>query len=128
METVVKKMKRKCSLCGKSISVTLVNRRYYNGHYFGKVKIPVGKGKNKKVGTVKFGKHKYDVVKWTGKHNKFEYWECNECYQEAFNEDWLEKKIEKLYGKKCKDYEPHCPCCDAWFLYETILEDNRGEL
>jgi len=53
---------------------------------------------------------------------------CVRCSENALHESWLEKKIKKLFGRKCKEYEPYCPTCDAWFLYETILEDNRGKL
>ena len=62
---------RKCSVCGKNI---------INGHYFGKVKIPVGKGEHKKVGISKLGNIKCDVVRWTGKGKHVEYWECNKCF------------------------------------------------
>jgi len=124
----MRKMKRRCSVCGKAINITLQGKKYSNGHYFGKIKLPVGKGENKKVGVFKSGKHKFDVVKWTGKHKELEYWECNKCFEEASHESWLEEKIEKLFGKKCKDYEPGCPTCQSWFILETILEDNRGKL
>jgi len=123
-----KKIKRKCSICGKGISVILHGRKYDNGHYFGKIKIPVGPGEHKKIRTTKIGRHKFDVVKWTGKEKEVEYWECNKCFEEASHECWLEEKIEKLFGKKCKEYESSCPVCQAWFIYKTILEDNRGKL
>lgn len=121
-------MKRRCAVCGRNISIVLQGKKYSSGHYFGKIKLPVGKGEHKKVGVYGYGKHKFDVVKWTGKHKEFEYWECNKCFEDALHESWLEEKIEKLFGKKCKEYEPHCPTCEAWSLYETILEDNRGKL
>jgi len=129
METHKKrKVKRNCVVCGKAINVILLGKRYKNGHYFGKIKLPIKPGEYKKIGTTKIGKFKIGVVKWTGKHKKVEYWECNNCFKEAAHECWLEEKIEKLYGKKCKDHEPGCPTCNAWFLYKTVLEDNRGEL
>lgn len=109
-------------------NVILHGRKYTNGHYFGKFKIPLKPGEYKKTGTTKIGRSKADVVKWTGKQKEIEYWECNKCFDEASHECWLEEKIEKLFGKKCKEYEPHCPVCDAWFLYETIIDDNRGKL
>ena len=121
-------MKRMCSVCGKIIHVTLQGRKYTNGHYFGKFKLPIKPGEYKKVGTAKVGRIKADVVKWTGKEKEVEYLECNKCFEDALHECWLEEKLEKLFGKKCKEYEPHCPVCDAWFLYETIIEDNKGKL
>ena len=121
-------MKRMCSVCGKSINILLQGKKYDNGHYFGKFRIPIGHGEHKKIGTCKSGKFKFDVVKWTGKEKEAEYWECNKCFDIAAHECWLEEKIEKLFGKKCKEYEPHCPVCEAWGMYETICEYNRGKL
>jgi hypothetical protein len=46
------------------------------------MEIPIGKGENVKIGEQKIGKLKYTIVKWTGKHKKVEYWECNKCYAE----------------------------------------------
>ncbi len=122
------RLKRNCLACGAKINLVLKNKIYTGGHYFGKFKLPIKPGEYKKIKTAKFGKSKFDVVKWTGKEKEVEYWECNKCFEEASHECWLEKKIEKLCGKKCKEYEPHCPTCEAWFLYETIIEDNRGKL
>jgi len=125
----IKKINRVCLVCGKRIRVTLyADRHYRNGHYFATIKFPVGKGEYKKIGTsTLFGK-KVDIVKWTGKEKEVEYWECNICYDEASRESWLEELIEKLYGKKCRDYEKDCACCQAWNVYETIIDHNRGRL
>tara|TARA_Y100000034_G_C6894699_1_gene412284 strand:+ start:867 stop:1256 length:390 start_codon:yes stop_codon:yes gene_type:complete len=120
---------RKCVVCGKRIKIIVYKDGHYNnGHYFNKLKIPIGKGQNKKVGTTKVLGKTIDVVKWTGKEKEVEYWECNKCYEEAIHENWLEETIEKLYGKKCKDYNKNCACCQAWEIYNTIIEDNRGLL
>jgi len=121
-------MRSKCLVCSKSINVTLNGRSYRNDNYFGRIKLPSKPGKYKKTGTTKIGKLKVDVAKWTGKEKEVEYWECNKCFEEAAHESWLEDTIKKLFGKRCKDYVRHCPVCDAWFLYDTILEDARGEL
>jgi hypothetical protein len=123
-------MIRKCVVCGKNIKIRILNKKgnYDGGHYFGKMKIPVGKGKYKKVGTTKLLKKKVNVVNWTGKEKEVEYWECNKCYEEAMHENWLEEIIGKLYGKRCKDYEAGCPCCEAWNIFDTIIEENRGKL
>jgi len=120
---------RKCVVCGKRIKITVYKDGHYdNGYYFKKLKLPIGKGEHKKVGTTKIFGKKVDVVEWTGKKKEIEYWECNECYEEAMHENWLEQTIEKLYGKKCKDYNKNCACCQAWDIYNTIIEDNRGLL
>ena len=54
---------------------------YSTGHYFGEMKIPVGKGEWKKIGTTKTLEKEIDVVKWTGKKKEIEYWECNDCFE-----------------------------------------------
>ena len=98
-----KTIKRGCVVCAKKISIKIYPDGYYrNAHYFGVMKIPVkGTGEYKKTGVTKLGMKQVDVVKWTGKENKVEYWECESCYEEAKHENWLEKTIEKLYGKRC---------------------------
>ncbi|MFO8051873.1 MAG: hypothetical protein R6V01_09285 [Thermoplasmatota archaeon] len=47
------------------------------------MKLPVGQGDNKKVGTMDLDGLKADVVKWTGDHEKIEYWECYDCFHET---------------------------------------------
>ncbi|MCR4368828.1 MAG: hypothetical protein NUV67_02885 [archaeon] len=122
-----KRLKRKCLICGKYFHTTVYeNRKYSNGHYFGKIPAPIkGTGEWKKVGTFKFGKLKGNTVKWTGKEKKFEYWECNLCYEEAGHRSWLEDKITKFYGKKCPDFEPGCIVCRAWEFYDDIKNGNE---
>ncbi|PIN84776.1 MAG: hypothetical protein COV47_05715 [Candidatus Diapherotrites archaeon CG11_big_fil_rev_8_21_14_0_20_37_9] len=80
-----KRLKRKCLICGKYFYTTVYeNRKYSNGHYFGKVPTQIeGTGEWKKVGAFKIGKWKGNTIKWTGKEKKYEYWECNSCYKEA---------------------------------------------
>lgn len=90
--------------------------------------VPIGEGKYKKIGTRKFSGTKVTIVKWTGKKREVEYWECEKCYQVAAHESWLEDKIETLYGKRCKDFEMSCGCCEAWGVYDTIVADRKGEL
>lgn len=81
-------MIRECVVCGKKLHIKLdKNNKISGGYYFGKMKLPIGKGEYKKVGISKFkiaGK-KVNVVKWTGKHKTIEYWECKKC----FNEDQI---------------------------------------
>lgn len=122
----IRAIKRKCSICGKKISVKLYGKKYSGAHYFGKIEVPVkGTGEYKKISTLKMGRKSYPVVKWTGKKKYFEYWECEGCFDEAVHMCWLEETIEKFFGKKCKDYEKGCPCCDAWNLYGNIKECLR---
>lgn len=116
-------MIRKCAVCGKRIRINVDKKGHYSdGQYFGKTRIPIGKGKWAKVGTSALLGKKVNVVKWTGKEKEIEYWECNKCYEKEKHLDWLEQAIEKLYGKRCKDYEKGCPCCEAWDIYDAIAE------
>jgi hypothetical protein len=125
----IRRLNRRCAVCGRSLKITVYQDRHYrNGHYFNTLKVPVGKGEHKKVGTSKLFGKKVDIVKWTGKEKEVEYWECAGCFEEASHESWLEELLEKLYGKKCKDYETSCACCQAWSVYETIIDYNRGRL
>lgn len=128
-KNISRRIKRSCAVCGKHINIILyADGHHKNGYYFGKPKIPVGKGNYKKVGTSKLLGKKVDIVKWTGKEKEVEYWECTTCYDQASHETWLEQLLEKLYGRKCKDYEKDCGCCQAWTVYETIIDHNRGRL
>jgi len=124
-----RKIRRECVVCGKRIYVTVYEDGYYRGgHFFGKIGLPIeGTGEYKKVGTSKILGDKIDVVEWTGKEKKMEYWECNACYEQSMHECWLSEKIEALYGKRCPDYEKDCPSCQAWSVYDTIKE-ARGIL
>lgn len=125
----IRTISRKCLVCGKKIHVRVYQDGHHKGgYYFGAIKIPIGKGEYKKVGTSKIAKRKFDVVKWTGKEKEAEYWECNDCFEEASHETWLEQMLEKLYGEKCKDYENGCGSCQAWSIYDTIIEHDRGRL
>lgn len=122
---------RKCSICGKRIRFNVDSKgKYDNGHFFGLMKIPVeGTGEWKKKKKDRFGKHWFTVVSdWTGKEKKFEYWECNKCFKEAEYHGWLEDTIERLYGKRCPDYDKDCALCQAWSVYDTIIQDSNGTL
>lgn len=123
-------LKRTCVVCGKKFSFKIDNKGHYdNGHYFTDLKIPIeGTGKWKKVGTTKILGKKHDVVDWTGKEETVEYWECNECFEEASHRCWLEEEIEKLFGKRCKDYNTSCVCCQAWSVYDVIKNESHKNL
>lgn len=73
-------MIRRCSVCGKKLVIKLVDKKTVGGHYFGTIKLPVGKGEYKKTGHDKT--LNVDVVKWTGKKKEMEYWECKKCFKE----------------------------------------------
>ena len=71
---------RKCVVCGKRIKIIVYKDGHYNnGHYFNKLKIPIGKGQNKKVGTTKVLGKTIDVVKWTGKEKERNVWRSQNC-------------------------------------------------
>ncbi len=126
----MREIKRRCLICGKKTIITLYpDRHYRNGHYFGKLHLQIkGTGEWKKVEATKLFGKKIDVVKWTGKEKEKEYWECNKCYEEAMHESWLEEILEKLYGKRCQDFAKGCGCCEAWHIYDTIIDYNRGRI
>lgn len=78
---IINRLKRTCAVCGKEIKVNIYkDRSYRGGHYFGKMEIPIRKGKYKKVGSTILCNEKVDVVDWTGEKKEVEYWECSECY------------------------------------------------
>lgn len=77
-----RKIKRKCSACGKKLSITIYDdRTYKGGNYFGDIDIEIGKGEHIKVGEFDISNHKANMVHWTGATKKVEYWECDECYK-----------------------------------------------
>ncbi len=78
------KIKKECLVCGKKavINVDDETRKYDKWHYFGEVELPVGEGENVKVGEYDLLGRTIDVVEWTGKKEKVEYWECDKCYEE----------------------------------------------
>lgn len=83
----MKELKRKCVVCGRILKILINDRMgyYTGGHYFGKMKIPIGKGKWKKIGTstiLKSIQKITDIVEWSGKEKEVEYWECDKCYRE----------------------------------------------
>lgn len=123
-----RKLKRKCLICGQLFSLTVYADGHYNkGHYFGRLKLPIeGTGEYKKTGFTCIGKQKIAIVKWTGKEKELEYWECNNCFEKAMHECWLEEKIENLFGKRCKDFVAECATCSAWSLLDIIKESDTG--
>jgi len=47
---------------------------------------------------------------------------------ELMHEQWFARKVKILFGKRCPDYARGCGCCDAWYVYDAIIEQNRGLL
>ena len=39
---------------------------------------------------------------------------------------WIER-IEQLFGPRCPDYEPDCPCCFVWALLDWAREQRTDE-
>jgi hypothetical protein len=73
----MRRIRRKCVVCGKAMGIKVKDSgRYDNGHYFGKMKIPIeGTGKYVEIGKSKIFGTKAGVVSWTGKEKEVEYWE-----------------------------------------------------
>lgn len=100
MARVYTKEEKRCSGCGSGFIVRLYpDGRYIGGNYFFKIE-----GKRKR-----------------------EYWECNDCHARNDREAWLEKMIEELYGTRCPDKDGYCPCCQAWQLYDYIVEEGKEQ-
>jgi len=126
----LRKRKRFCLVCGKRIIITFYpDGHYRGGYYFGILHLPIkGTGEYKKTGTCNIGKDKFDVVKWTGKKENLEYWECNTCYNESMCKCWLEEKIETVYGKRCTDFAKGCHLCEAWEFYDDIVKHGKRKI
>lgn len=30
----------------------------------------------------------------------------------------------RIWGSRCPDYEPECPCCKAWRLHDEVFNDR----
>ena len=76
-------LKRKCLICGKEIKIRLnKDKTYSGGNYFGKIKLPLGKGKYFRVGKTNLLGKDIGVVKQNGKEKEVEYWECDKCASE----------------------------------------------
>lgn len=78
----MKELKRKCVICGKKLKIVIKDDKghYSGGHYFGRMKLYSkhrSTGKYTKLGDMKVG-----IVEGIGKPKEFEYWECDECYEE----------------------------------------------
>ena len=74
-------IERKCLVCDKKLKIVVgENGKYSGGYYFGEVGFPIeGTGELKKTGKKFMGGN---VVKWTGKEDNVEYWECDKCFNE----------------------------------------------
>jgi len=79
-------MIRKCNICGRRLNIILNrDKTYEGGHYFGKVDVNEGNGDYVKIRTSKFLGKKTNIVRWTGKTRKAEYWECDKCFNAPDN-------------------------------------------
>ena len=77
------KLKRRCAVCRKRLSISVSkDKGYIGGHYYGKTRIPYGKGEWVKIRTSKLLGRKVNIVNWTGKKKEVEHWECEKCNSE----------------------------------------------
>lgn len=86
---MIRKIRRQCASCGKHITVQLQGKKPLNAYYFGRMKLPVGKGKWVIISSGKkimMGKVEIKKARWTGREREVEYWECEKCYESAGKE------------------------------------------
>lgn len=72
-------IERNCVECGKTVEITVEKDRAYDGgHYLGEFTVPDedSEGEYEKTGEWKG----FEVVKWTGEEESFEYWACDDCF------------------------------------------------
>ncbi len=77
----MKKLKKKCVICGRKLKIMTKNKRghYSGGNYFGRFELYK---RYRNTGRyAKFGKMKVDIVEGIGKPKEVEYWECNKCFR-----------------------------------------------
>jgi len=36
----------------------------------------------------------------------------------------LFKWVAEIYGKRCKEFMKGCACCEAWVLYDRLIQDK----
>lgn len=48
-------------------------------------------------------------------------------YQDATDEITakLDSYLTEYYGKRCEEYEEHCPICDVWKMRDALIEYVR---
>ncbi len=98
-----RELKRQCAICGKKILMKVFsNDNYTGGNYFGKIPLYTDEEfeKARRAGTTKerWGKTVVEVLKKDPRpYSHAEYWECDECYAEAYEEA---KKNELVDGTK----------------------------
>lgn len=65
--------------CCETIEITVYEDGTCEGaHYFGEFTVPDEDSDRKYEKTGKW--EGYDVIKWTGEEDSFEYWECGGCF------------------------------------------------
>lgn len=72
-----------CIVCGKKLKIEMDENRNIlsGGYYFGEVEIPARDAKVVKKWKDKIDELEVTVVEYSD-YEKFEYWECEECYTE----------------------------------------------
>ena len=38
--------------------------------------------------------------------------------------DLVARAITEYWGERCRDYEPNCPCCQAWAQYDALTGEK----
>lgn len=91
-----KEITRECSLCGKKLPISLDEEgNFLGGHFFGIIKIGVGDWVTSKLVDGEFQRciSYYKILYYRlrdikrlilKQYREFEYWECEECYNEEY--------------------------------------------
>lgn len=79
---MTEEISRTCVDCGDTITIRVHDDgSYEGGYYFGEVTIPDkdSSGEYEKTGEWE----SFDIGRWTGEEQSFEYWECESCYDDS---------------------------------------------
>lgn len=49
------------------------------------------------------------------------------CTVEKFHQQWLQKRIELVFGKRCEEKEKDCVLCEVWETYDYLIAGEQHE-
>jgi uncharacterized protein YuzE len=121
-----REIQRNCAVCGDGIKINVAaDGSYDNGYYFGIADVPTAEaGGYREIGISKIFGKQVKIYELTGKIEKYEYWECNLCFDAGERKVWLEERMVDWYDERCPDFDPTCGQCEAWRLFDKIIRDK----